>query len=86
VLGRGRECDVQVVDPKVSRRHCQLVLVQESWYLADLASQNHTWIGGRSVTEHALSDGDRFRIGSTHVIFRTEEDPAEVFHTTPDWS
>ena len=42
--------------------------------------------GLETVDQVPLADGDQFRIGDTHLIYRTEEDPTEVFDDPPNWS
>jgi FHA domain-containing protein len=71
VVGRSRECDVQVDDGNVSRRHVELVREGPSeWVVADLGSTNGTEVNGRKVQRRtALDDGDRITIGSTELVF-----------------
>jgi len=83
VLGRGTSCDVQIVDDKVSRRHCQLSELEGQWHLEDLDSRNQTWIGLEAIEQTLLADGDQFRIGQTQIVFRTEEDPTQAFEEPP---
>ncbi len=78
VLGRSASCDLQVIDEKVSRKHCQLAEHEGQWYLEDLDSKNHTWIGLEPVSQVILAAGDQFRIGGTHVTFRTDESQPEA--------
>ncbi len=86
VLGRGSSVDLQIIDKKISRQHCQLAEHDGVWHLEDIPSRNKTWMGLSSVDDVTLSDGDQFRIGETYVIFRDTEDPTETFDQTPDWS
>jgi len=78
VLGRRASCDLQVIDEKVSRKHCQLCEHEGQWYLEDLDSKNHTWMGLERVSEVILATGDEFRIGSTRVTFLTGKIPPEA--------
>jgi len=86
VLGRHVTCGFQVIDRKVSRRHCQVTYAQGQWFLEDLKSKNPTWMGSEIVVKTPLNDGDQFRIGSTYITFRSEEDPTRTFTSTPKWS
>jgi pSer/pThr/pTyr-binding forkhead associated (FHA) protein len=86
VIGRGASCDLQVVDAKISRRHCQLSEHDGQWHLEDLGSRNKTWMGLEAVDNVLLSDGDQFRIGRTHIVFRTEVNATEAFEEPPTWS
>jgi hypothetical protein len=71
VVGRSRECDVQVEDGNVSRRHFELVHEPPStWVVVDLGSTNGTEVNGRKVQRRtALDDGDRITIGGTELVF-----------------
>jgi pSer/pThr/pTyr-binding forkhead associated (FHA) protein len=69
VLGRSRECDVQITDGNVSRRHAEVVQEGATYWVVDLGSTNGTELNGRAVKRAKLSDGDRITIGSTEVTF-----------------
>ena len=75
VVGRSRECDVQVEDGNVSRRHFELVREDPSaWVVVDLGSTNGTEVNGRRVSgRKQLGDGDRITIGSTELVFGRSE-------------
>ena len=74
VLGRSRECDIQVEDPNVSRRHAEIVQEGSAYWLVDLGSTNGIEVDGRRVQRARLDDGSRFRIGETTVTFSTERE------------
>src|SRR6266404_4353536 len=72
VLGRSRECDIQVEDSNVSRRHAELRQEGSAYWIVDLDSTNGLEIGGRRVKRAKLEPGATFTIGSTEVMFTTE--------------
>jgi hypothetical protein len=74
VLGRSRECDIQVEDPNVSRRHAELRQEGSSYWIVDLESTNGIEVNGRRVKRAKLDDGDTFTVGSTDVTFTTERE------------
>jgi hypothetical protein len=74
VLGRSRECDIQVEDPNVSRRHAELRQEGSSYWIVDLDSTNGVEVNGRRVKRAKLEDGDTFTVGSTDVTFSTERE------------
>src|SRR5947207_3535009 len=74
VLGRSRECDVQVEDPNVSRRHAELRQEGSSFWIVDLDSTNGIEVNGRRVKRARLSSGDSFTVGSTEITFSTERE------------
>ena len=72
VIGRSRECDIQITDPNVSRRHAELRREGSSFWLVDLGSTNGIDVNGRRQARVKLSDGDRVTLGSTELVFRRE--------------
>ena len=74
LLGRSRECDIQVEDPNVSRRHAELRQEGATYWIVDLDSTNGVEVNGRRVSRARLEPGDIFTVGSTDVTFRTERE------------
>jgi hypothetical protein len=72
VIGRSKDCDIQVSDPNVSRRHAEVRREGESYVLVDLDSTNGVEVDGRRVKRLDLHDGSRFTIGSTEAVFSEE--------------
>ena len=69
MLGRSKDCDVQVEDANVSRRHAELRREGSAWWLVDLASTNGTQLNGKRVQRVKLSDGDTITLGDTKLVF-----------------
>jgi hypothetical protein len=74
VLGRSRECDIQVEDANVSRRHAELRQEGTSFWIVDLDSTNGVEVNGKRVKRAKLEPGDSFTVGSTEVTFSTERE------------
>ncbi len=74
VLGRGRDCDVAIDDPSVSRRHAELVQEGSEYWVVDLGSTNGIAVDGRRVQRARLEPGDTFMVGETEVAFTTERE------------
>jgi diguanylate cyclase (GGDEF)-like protein len=68
-LGRHSSSDLLLEDDGVSRRHARLVREGDAYYVEDLGSANGTFVQGRKIERHRLSDGDVFQLGPT-VMFR----------------
>jgi FhaA, N-terminal domain/FHA domain len=69
VLGRSQDCDIQLADPNVSRRHAELRQEETSYWIVDLGSTNGMEVNGRRLRQAKLEDGDRITLGSTEVVF-----------------
>jgi diguanylate cyclase (GGDEF)-like protein len=64
VLGRGTNCDVQVDEHSVSRRHARIELTGEVFYAFDLQSTNGTFVNEQPIEQAPLNDGDYLRVGN----------------------
>jgi hypothetical protein len=69
VIGRSRDCDVQLNDANASRRHAELRQEGASYWIVDLGSTNGMEVNGKRVKRAKLRDGDTITIGSTEVTF-----------------
>ncbi len=72
VIGRSKDCDVQLSDPNVSRRHAELRQEGASYWIVDLDSTNGVEVNGRRLKRAKLEDGDRVLLGSTELVFRRQ--------------
>jgi pSer/pThr/pTyr-binding forkhead associated (FHA) protein len=69
-IGRA-ECDVDLTDPDVSRRHAVVRQVDDGLAVEDLGSTNGTFVNDRRITGIAeIAPGDRIRFGNT--VWRLE--------------
>jgi hypothetical protein len=74
LLGRSRECDIQIEDANVSRRHAELRQEGTAFWIVDLDSTNGLEVNGQRVKRSKLEPGDSFVVGSTEVTFSTERE------------
>ncbi len=76
--GRTAQCDIQLDDPSVSRRHCTLTLLASGLLLVkDLESANGTFVNERPVKEATARSGDLIRLGAAILEVR---DPSGIAH------
>ncbi len=83
-IGRARDNNAQLNDPKVSKSHCQIRIRNGRALLADLGSSHGTWVNGERVVSeyatqsgefaqvgdgHPLQSGDIIRVGDTEIVF-----------------
>lgn len=71
-IGRLPECEIQLADPNVSRRHAQLRRQGEAVYVVDLGSTNGTKVNGVAVRQHRLVAGDVVTVGMTSLRFESD--------------
>ena len=69
VIGRSRECDIQLVDPNVSRHHAELRQEGTAYWIVDLESTNGLSVNGRRIARAKLEDGDTITVGATDLVF-----------------
>jgi hypothetical protein len=69
VIGRSRDCDIQLNDANASRRHAELRQEGASYWIVDLGSTNGMEVNGKRVKRAKLRDGDTITIGSTELTF-----------------
>ncbi len=69
VIGRHPDCEIQVDDGSVSRRHAQIVYSKPHYYLEDLNSRNGSMLNNEFVTGRTrLFDGSEIQI--CDIVFR----------------
>ncbi len=79
-IGRA-ECDVELNDPDVSRRHAVVRQVDAGLAIEDLGSTNGTFVNGLRIEGIVeLSAGDQVRFGNT--VWRLESGSRGVWRTT----
>ena len=76
VIGRGREAEVCIASPEVSRRHAGVESAAGGWQLRDLDSRTGTRANGRLFRSHLLVFGDVVEIGPCSFRF----DGAQLVH------
>lgn len=69
VLGRDRECSLQIRDSEVSRRHAELRRADDGYEVVDLGSSNGTFVNSLQVEGRPLRSGDRLQLGGTLMIY-----------------
>ena len=81
-IGRSAHCEVVVSDPEVSRRHAEIVRLEDAYFLQDLQSSNGTQVNGTAIGRAKLSTGDELALGSAR--FRFSVAGATTDRTFPD--
>jgi len=83
LVGRHPDCDAVILNSrKISRKHCAVALVNNSFVVRDLGSMNGVWVNGDRVEQQSpVGFGDELMIGD--VRFRLESDKASSGKSKP---
>lgn len=68
-MGRGVQNEVRLHDTEVSRVHATVQMAEVGFAVRDRNSSNGTFVNGKPITTHALSDGDQIQLGRTVLLF-----------------
>jgi hypothetical protein len=68
-LGRARDNDVILDDPRVSRHHARIVLRYGQFIAQDLDSTYGTYINGEPIQECILRPGDLLLLGGVELLY-----------------
>jgi pSer/pThr/pTyr-binding forkhead associated (FHA) protein len=71
VVGRDEALPIQILDPKVSRKHMRIQYIDDNKYsIMDMSSKHGVAINGCKVTDETeLNDNDYITIGTTTLMF-----------------
>lgn len=78
LVGTSAECDLVLVDPRISRKHCELRLTEKGVLLRDLDSKNGTLIRGVSILETWLPLDVPVTLGGSELLIQSGGAPAVV--------
>jgi two-component system cell cycle response regulator len=75
-IGRDPARDIQVIDPKVSRKHAIVRPEGDGHALASAKALNGVIINGNEIdAERVLADGDRIQLGDTELVYASSDEP-----------
>jgi adenylate cyclase len=82
-IGRELSNDIVFVHSSLSRNHAEIELTQETVYIRDLGSLNHTYVNESQINQCPLQDGDLIRFGGVVCKFVTalRSDPQRLPNT-----
>lgn len=82
IIGRGKNCDLMLEYPTISRSHAVLTRYDDgSWTISDVGSKGGVEVNGKKVSIHALEYGDTIGLGGvtfTLVPFTPEEEAEQA--------
>jgi hypothetical protein len=71
-IGRRKGNHLVIDDPRVSRTHAQIRLVQGRYAIFDLDSTGGTFVNGQRVIQHVLHPGDVLSLAGVQIVFGHE--------------
>lgn len=71
-VGRHRNNDIVVSDPKVSSFHARFDRTAEGFVLVDLRSRNGSFVNGKRVDAVVLETGDEVRLGTARLRYKMD--------------
>src|SRR4051794_32615040 len=76
VMGRSREADARLSDPRVSPIHCKLSIRNGTLFVMDMDSLTGTSVNNVFVTvEYPLQFGDTFTLGDSIILMQDPDAP-----------
>lgn len=82
VVGRSRDCDIQLEQESASRRHAVLRYGGGEYSVEDLGSTNGTNVNDEPISLAVLEDGDELRFGRTVMRFLQGDDVEKRYRET----
>jgi serine/threonine protein kinase len=83
LLGRSRALEARLVDPHVSRVHCQIEVEGDRVRITDFESGAGIFVNNKRASQQILQSGDVIRIGNTFLQY-SDGDIAEQKTLPPD--
>ena len=63
MIGRSKECEVQLDHKVVSRQHAEIVCDAHQWWVRDLGSTNKVFVNDQEIEQTPLAHGSVLRLG-----------------------
>lgn len=76
-IGRHPDNHLVVDDPRVSRRHAQLRIIEGRFVIFDLNSTGGTAVNGKSIHQSRLSPGDVISLSGVPLVYGQEDIPPD---------
>jgi len=73
LIGRSRATEGRLIDPHVSRVHCQVQVEGDHVLVTDFESAGGTTVNGKRISSQQLQPGDVMEVGKTRLRFDIDE-------------
>lgn len=67
-IGRNKDNNIVIESPGVSGQHARINF-EDNFFITDLRSTNGTYINGKKILHHKLTDGDTIAIAGFPITF-----------------
>ncbi|MBT3377259.1 MAG: FHA domain-containing protein [Lentisphaerae bacterium] len=84
IIGRGPECDIRLSQGSISRNHAAIDLVDGTWFIEDLGSQNGVFIEGDKVKRAELNHQTKLQLGTIMTLFDADFGDQDISITGGD--
>jgi hypothetical protein len=71
-LGRHKNNDIVITDPKVSSFHARIDRTEDGFVLVDLKSRNGSYVNGHRIESALLQTGDEVRLGAARLAYKVD--------------
>jgi len=68
-IGRSHDNTIVIDDPRISRHHLEIRVIQESFMVFDLHSSGGTYVNGKRITQGLLYPGDLISLAGVNLVF-----------------
>jgi pSer/pThr/pTyr-binding forkhead associated (FHA) protein len=82
-IGRRFENHIVIDDPRISRNHAQLRVMNGHFVLFDLNSTGGTNVNGQRTSQIVLYPGDVISLAGVTLVFGQDMPPADLVETSP---
>ncbi|QDT34103.1 FHA domain-containing protein [Thalassoglobus polymorphus] len=79
LIGRDERCRIAVIDSKISRVHCSLLLLPSGLWVIDLTGKEGVSVNGQHCNCAMLAEGTEFQLGPYQLAARYPEIPAQTY-------
>jgi hypothetical protein len=76
IVGSGPACNIKVPEGGLAQRHAQILRMNNGFILRDLSGDVGTFVNGKKVKEHLLSDRDVIQMGQERFTYAEQEGEA----------
>ncbi|HEX2696817.1 MAG TPA: FHA domain-containing protein, partial [Anaerolineales bacterium] len=74
-IGRRLENNLVIDDPRISRYHAQMRVINGRFVIFDLNSTGGTYVNGKRVEQTVVYSGDVISLAGVQLIFKQSEPP-----------